>query len=898
MSDYLVQQIAEMRQEIAELKNGRVTHRAAQVTASDPVTGSFSATLPTGETLSGLSSPPQFTPDPGQWVRLRLDGSTPIYEAAGIGENAITTRELSDGAVGLQQLAFDINDYTGGTTVFYGASTPSATAVGDLWLKELAAGPPPEYETRRWSGTTWVLLADQAATDAILAAEAAQAAADSKAQLFTQPSAPTGLGPGDKAIWQDTDDGNRTYVWANSGTVERRNLATNPSFEYDPAGTLSGTTSASGGYTRFSSGSPGTLTHSIEATGGTQGSKYYKVVGASMAPTAEMGVILTRPISPGDIAKVSADMWVTVASTTKPVQMYVDVVNGSNTVLASTRVTGTGSTGAQRLTASPLTAPAGAVSIRVWLMRVSSSTGANGTPVSSVTTTNADVNIDGVLIDLNAAATAPTTYFDGASGGEARWDGTPHLSTSTVWQAGSVGAMGWQPRLLRTGAFQPGSIVASTVIATGTISAPLLEALMVLTNVVIAGTPNGEHARLDGSGLSAYAADPGDGGLVELSRFGRGLSVRNSSTGLVTGSINELGQAAFQSLTVRESDPSFGGVKLSELLWNTAWGIVGHAEYPVVATGDNFSGRATGEIPVWEVAYTAVPGRAYRLMSTPIELAADVGTKAFLRTRMTVDGTAPTTNSPIYTEQLVAGLDSGWGPGQVMNFLAWGPPRAAPGDTPAASVLRRILVTIAPPTGGDIKMWRKYLEYFWVEDIGPLPTERGQVAGGATAKQQITTDWAASWSRSWRADGTTISYDDPLYQGLKETGDVLGRQVSAVGFPNVTTTLSGATIEKVLIYLYAEHWANATGGVANLQYHAATTEPASAPGGISIGTIAYSARGQGIWIDLTKWKTQIQNGTFRGLKLVAPDDLPINYGRFTGANGAIENPKLKIVYTK
>lgn len=91
------QQIAAIRRDVAEIKRGRVTHRTVTVTASDPVTSKFSADLPDGQPLTGLSAPAEFLPAAGQDVTLRLEGATPLYEPAGIA--GMSAGKLTSGAM-------------------------------------------------------------------------------------------------------------------------------------------------------------------------------------------------------------------------------------------------------------------------------------------------------------------------------------------------------------------------------------------------------------------------------------------------------------------------------------------------------------------------------------------------------------------------------------------------------------------------------------------------------------------------------------------------------------------------------------------------------------------------------------------------------------------------------
>lgn len=96
MSD-LVQRLAEVRRDVAELKRGRVTNRAVTVTATNPGTSTFSAALPDGQSLTGLTSPAEFLPATGQTVTLSLEGATPIYQPAQI--SGMTAGKLTNGTV-------------------------------------------------------------------------------------------------------------------------------------------------------------------------------------------------------------------------------------------------------------------------------------------------------------------------------------------------------------------------------------------------------------------------------------------------------------------------------------------------------------------------------------------------------------------------------------------------------------------------------------------------------------------------------------------------------------------------------------------------------------------------------------------------------------------------------
>lgn len=95
MSDPMVAELAAIRGQITTLEKRRVTHRKLSVTSADAGTATFTATLPDGQALTGLTAPAQFLPEAGQTVTVRLEGATPIYDPAGLAIDAVGDREVS-----------------------------------------------------------------------------------------------------------------------------------------------------------------------------------------------------------------------------------------------------------------------------------------------------------------------------------------------------------------------------------------------------------------------------------------------------------------------------------------------------------------------------------------------------------------------------------------------------------------------------------------------------------------------------------------------------------------------------------------------------------------------------------------------------------------------------------
>lgn len=232
-----VEEVNKLRAEVEALRSERVRFIEAPVTAVDAGLETFTVDIPgqadgANVELAGIApAAGQFMPDVGQIVRLALTGAQMVHQPSGIAENAITSREVADGAIAQEQLAFDLNSIIG-QQIFYGPDTPTDPHLGDLWLHELTPPVGPinaTYEPLRRIEGGWQVLTDSKAADGLLAAVAAQLDADAAADLaagrlqqFVQDTEPAALGATEKGTWTDTNDGNRQYTWSGSAWISRR----------------------------------------------------------------------------------------------------------------------------------------------------------------------------------------------------------------------------------------------------------------------------------------------------------------------------------------------------------------------------------------------------------------------------------------------------------------------------------------------------------------------------------------------------------------------------------------------------------------------------------------------------------------------------------------------------
>lgn len=91
-----------------------------------------------------------------------------------------------------------------------GSNQPDSS-LGDLWYDS------DTDQVSRWNGSQWKLITNEAVSNAIAAAQAAQATADSKITTYFQDSPPsanrTNPAPAEGDIWVDTNNDNLVHVW-------------------------------------------------------------------------------------------------------------------------------------------------------------------------------------------------------------------------------------------------------------------------------------------------------------------------------------------------------------------------------------------------------------------------------------------------------------------------------------------------------------------------------------------------------------------------------------------------------------------------------------------------------------------------------------------------------------
>jgi|GEM_PF-3224649 len=201
-----------------------------------------------------------------------------------------------------------------------------------------------------------------------------------------------------------------------------------------------------------------------------------------------------------------------------------------------------------------------------------------------------------------------------------------------------------------------------------------------------------------------------------------------------------------------------------------------------------------------------------------------------------------------------------------------------------------------------------------VEDMGLISDDRGTDrtgfrSNGSTPpapkpteppkpppEQQYTTTVASNWYGTyWVGNGNGLN------SGISGVKVAQGRPPGVgynmrglIGFPSVTATLSGATVKKVEVYVYASHWYSSAGGVLSIGTHGATSKPSTYATNSGIVQTQKLAKPEGRWVTLPSsvW-AGIKSGTIRGIQIYDTSTAASHYGYLDGSKS-----KLRITYTK
>lgn len=220
-------------------------------------------------------------------------------------------------------------------------------------------------------------------------------------------------------------------------------------------------------------------------------------------------------------------------------------------------------------------------------------------------------------------------------------------------------------------------------------------------------------------------------------------------------------------------------------------------------------------------------------------------------------------------------------------------------------------ITFRPLLGTMDLETREDTETYTAAPITTTPTSGGSVPDPEPpAAQTYTTVWTANASQTYKQGGSQNTFTTDAIQGYYDSTN--GNQQAVILFTgtatsgshsgqSITTALSGATVSKVEVYLYANHWYYNGGGTARIGKYGGTTIPSTYTGAAPYVTATGWQAGSGRWVTITSSAliTELLSGFCRGVTVgpgVGTDRT--YYGKFNGAAASSGKPQLRITYAK
>jgi hypothetical protein len=427
------------------------------------------------------------------------------------------------------------------------------------------------------------------------------------------------------------------------------------------------------------------------------------------------------------------------------------------------------------------------------------------------------------------------------------------------------------------------SVTTDMLLAGGArITGELLADIITLVTRLVAGDPDGTRTELNDLGLFIYRALL-DGTVGLAARFG--LSDEGDYLGILdaegnsVAAISETGVGSFSAVDAGDS-LIYQGAELADTIEQYSRGIA-RAE---VASLSGFTLQMARQRGLIEMSFTAELGHMYAISVDPIRVAvgASYGSgQVVWRLRYTTGATSLTLDSTALASFAVTARASSFDTSVYLSRSNIQFDYSLFDENGELNVNVLLDVTTGGPT-----VEHKTAGVITVLDLGPNVDETGatsallnarpdnntgEVTTTQVTKKTYTKTVSGSWGRSFKIDGTTAS-------GTLQNKAVQGYgggsfRMSMIGFPSIISDLSGATVKKIEVYLYFEHWWNNSGGTASIGYHGATSAPSTWNGSYANLQRSGIPKPGGVWITLpssthASWKS----GAYRGVTLRAPSD--------------------------
>lgn len=437
------------------------------------------------------------------------------------------------------------------------------------------------------------------------------------------------------------------------------------------------------------------------------------------------------------------------------------------------------------------------------------------------------------------------------------------------------------------------------------ITADLLAAVIVLASDVIAGNPDATHAKMTPTGFKVLTLPPGFTAPVEVIRMGTDsddyFGVTNAA-GESVAAISSTGDIAANSLDAA-TGISIGGTPVLETVDAAGGALKAWAS----RASDGLYYAGTTPHPYLSLQLDGVrAGRAYMVSTSPIAVKSDAASSdAVVNMHYVANVDRPAKITDPIIDRGTA-IPAGW------NTSLRNPVTFNRIITPATDGFASILLSYGVETTGRAKITTAGGRgvFLTVTDMGWAPPETGEnrdgtadaPAGGSTggettsptvSKKNYDQTWNATGIRSFLGNGGTYAYNTGyMYSGL-QPGTGNGDLSSMAVFPSLTSTLSGATVTGVWVYVYYDFWYQGSGGDAYIGLHGQAGLTSTAPAKTYAHAVSAGwPRAAGRWVKMSSSTYDgFRTGQHRGFTLGGSGG---GYERYGYAHAA----KLRITWTK
>lgn len=359
--------------------------------------------------------------------------------------------------------------------------------------------------------------------------------------------------------------------------------------------------------------------------------------------------------------------------------------------------------------------------------------------------------------------------------------------------------------------------------------------------------------------------------------------------GLAQSSIDLTGSLASSTLNVVDS-LNYRGTELSEHLGNRSRGLIAWCYF-----NDGNTAATSSTIGVAQLDMDIIQGRAYEVHCQPVLVQATSGTvgskRCLVDLRYTADGSTPDINSAI-----------------LARAIGWDSDTLSPKAFFIASSTTQLKLLMTLTNLSDVSVYMVCSStnpiLIWVNEIATTcpPSTGLKTAAGGSAPQQYTKTYTSTWSREWSAQG--IVNGTQLVQGYYYDNYGDWRSLFGFDYPTIASDLSGATINRVELFLYCSNSINNDGGYARIRSDTLQSPPGNNIYPVNVSNTRWLQKFPkpgSVWIDLgVAVGNEFKSGATGSFAIDATDVARNNVDAIwlNSATNSANKPALRITYTK